>query len=211
MDRGPGAADREPVAHRYPAAGTTNPTARLFRVGLDGERAEIAWDREAYPYLATVATDAPGGSVISVLSRDQRRQLILDLPSGSSVPVQARIRSTEPWLTMHPGVPTRAPDGSLLEIIANTEDDCYQLVADGRPLTPADVNVTGLADVSPERLIVTVQPGPLEQQVARLDWDGTLTLLLAMPRPSAPCPPRRAGSSWRRPTHTARPPPTPHG
>jgi hypothetical protein len=53
-------------------------------VSRDGDRHEIEWDREAFPYLATVQPDEDGGAVVSVLSRDQRRQLILDLsPDGT--------------------------------------------------------------------------------------------------------------------------------
>ena len=33
--------------------------------------------------------------------------------------------------------------GELLEIVANTDDDCFQLVSDGVALTPSELNVTG--------------------------------------------------------------------
>ncbi len=146
--------------------------ARLFRVPLDGAATEVLWDRESYPYLATVEPDASGGAVVSVLSRDQRRQLILDLDPTGSVTV-ARERVTEPWITMQGGVPCRAPDGALLEIVANLADDCFQLVADDRPLTPAGLQVTGVLDVSDERILVTAQPGPLDQHVYSVALDGS--------------------------------------
>ena len=44
---------------RYPAAGTANATVTLHVLGLDGSRVDVDWDRESYPYLATVDwTDA---------------------------------------------------------------------------------------------------------------------------------------------------------
>jgi dipeptidyl-peptidase-4 len=124
-----------------------------------------------------VATDNPAGAVISALSRDQQRQLILDLPAGSSEPTTARVRTCTPWLTMHPGVPSRGPDGSLLEIIVNPAADCFQLVADDRPLSPETLNVTGVADVTADRLLVTVQASPMQQHVVSVDWEGRLTHL----------------------------------
>ena len=78
----PARPEREPVAHRYPVAGSPNPVARLFRIGIDGERTEVPWDRDAYPYLATVQPDDAGGAIVGVLSRDQTRQLILDVAAG---------------------------------------------------------------------------------------------------------------------------------
>jgi dipeptidyl-peptidase-4 len=46
--------EREPSAHRYPAAGTANADVSLHIVGLDGRRTEIEWDRDAFPYVGGV-------------------------------------------------------------------------------------------------------------------------------------------------------------
>ena len=172
--------EREPRAHRYPAAGTANPEARLFLVRLDGERVEVAWDHEAYPYLATVETDDAGGAVVSVLSRNQRRQLILDVHADGTVTVAGE-RETDPWITLCPGVPCRAPDGRLLEVIANIEDDCFQLVADDEALTPPGLHVTGVAHVSSEGVLLTGQREPEDQHVFSLSPGGELIALTSGP------------------------------
>jgi dipeptidyl-peptidase 4 len=168
--------DREPTAHRYPAAGTDNPIARLFRIDLDGGRTEIAWDREALPYLATVEPDPVGGAVVSVLSRDQTRQQILDVSPGATV-ATLRERVTTPWLTMQAGVPCRTADGRLLEIVANTTDDCFQLVADDVALTPTTLNVTGVVHVDADRTVITAQPTPTDHRVYAVAAGGALTPL----------------------------------
>ena len=83
----PARPEREPVPHRYPAAGTANPVARLFRIAMDGSRTQVSWDEEEFPYLATVLPDTGdhAGAVISVLSRDQRQQRILLLDATASI------------------------------------------------------------------------------------------------------------------------------
>ena len=78
---------------------------------------------------------------------------------------------------MLPGVPRRGTGGVLLEIVANIGADCFQLVADDVPLTPATINVTGVVDVSAERVLVTAQPGPMDQHVYAVTPDGTLQAL----------------------------------
>ena len=155
----PARPEREPVPHRYPAAGTANPIARLFRIALDGTRTEITWDAEQFPYLATVIPDGPdhAGAVVSVLSRDQRRQRILLLDAAAAIEA-VHDRSTSPWITLQPGVPCRTADGALLEIVADTDADTFQLRRDDVALTPAGLQVTALVDS--ERMIVTAQPGP---------------------------------------------------
>ena len=169
--------EREPVAHRYPAAGTTNPSARLFLVRLDGTRTELVWDRDAFPYLASVEAGDPRAAIISVLSRDQTRQQIMRLDAASTQAVIVRERTGTPWLTMMAGVPSLAADGSLLEIVANTVDDCFQLVADDRPLSPPDVNVTGVVDASGDLIVVTGTDDPLERHVFERSADGRWTRL----------------------------------
>ena len=44
----------KPRAVRYPRAGTDNADVSLSVLGLDGSRADIDWDREAFPYLINV-------------------------------------------------------------------------------------------------------------------------------------------------------------
>lgn len=160
----PARPEREPAAHRYPMAGTANPVARLFRIGLDGSRREVEWDRDAFCYLATVHPGADGTTVVSVLSRDQRRQAILDVGPDGTVTI-ARERTCSPWLTMVSGVPCRTPDGRLLEVVADPETDTFRLVADDLPLTPAGLQVTGVVCATAERLVVTAQPDPFDQHV----------------------------------------------
>jgi dipeptidyl-peptidase 4 len=162
--------EREPRPHRYPAAGTPNPEARLFLLGLDGSRREVDWDQSAYPYLATVEVHE-AGAVVSVLSRDQSRQLVLDVAVDGSATV-VRERVTEPWITVRAGVPSRAADGTLLEIVGDPETDCFRLVADDRPRTPAGVNVTSVATTSADGIVVTAQSTPLEEHVARVEESG---------------------------------------
>ncbi len=165
--------EREPVPHRYPSAGTTNPEARLFVIGLNGSRIELTWDYEAYPYLATIETD-DDGAIVSVLSRDQQRQLIMELAGTPSELRPLRERVTSPWITMQPGVPRRASNGALLEIVANHADDCFQLVADDVPISPAALNIGGLVDSTPDGVVVVGTRDPMDQHVYRLDWQGGL-------------------------------------
>ena len=172
----PASPEREPRPHRYPAAGTANPVARLFRLGLDGTSVEISWDRDALPYLATVAPGEAGQATVSVLSRDQRRQLIVDVAADGSTTV-ARERTCAPWLTMVPGVPARTTDGRLLEVVADVDADTFRLVADDVPLTPAGLQVTGVVHATADHVLVTAQPGPLDQHAYLVGFDGAVHAL----------------------------------
>ena len=172
--------DRPPRAHRYPVAGTANPDARLYRITLDGTREEVRWDHEAFPYLATVHTDHAGGAVIGVLSRDQQRLHMLDLAPNGDVSLAGERRSS-PWITIHPGVPVRSVDGRLLEIVADAEGDVFRLVADGSPLTPDGLNVTGVVHDGPGGIVITGQEDPGDQGVYLIEPDGALQAIVDSP------------------------------
>ncbi|MDA2986402.1 MAG: prolyl oligopeptidase family serine peptidase [Actinomycetota bacterium] len=172
---------REPTPHRYPRAGTANPHATLFVLPLHGEAVEVAWDHEAFPYLATVVTSTDGpGAVVSLLSRDQSNQLIVDVAADGSVRERAT-RTTSPWITMQPGVPHVDREGRLLEIVADPETDTFRLVRDHEPLTPAGLQVTGVVTQSADGIVLTAQDNPLDQGVYHLSEDGTLTALAVDP------------------------------
>lgn len=55
-----------PAEVAYPAAGTPNAEVGLWLLGLDGSRAEVRWDREAFPYLARVHWSAGGPPLLLV-------------------------------------------------------------------------------------------------------------------------------------------------
>lgn len=158
----------QPREHRYPAAGTANPVARLFRISVDGMRVEVTWDHDAYPYLATVDTSHDDGAVISVLSRDQTRQLVFLLPHDGSVHRVLRERVTQPWITLQAGVPRLDMGGALLEIVADIDHNTFRLVRDDEPITPAGVNVTGVVTCDAEGIVITGAWEPSEQHVLRV-------------------------------------------
>jgi dipeptidyl-peptidase-4 len=171
----PARPETEPRPHRYPAAGTANPEARLFAVPLEGEPSEIAWDHGTYPYLATVHV-GDGGAVVGVLSRDQQRLLLLDVAVDGSVTVIGE-RVQQPWFTVVAGVPCRRPDGTLLEVLADAATDTFRLLADGEPITPPGLNITSVVHADDEHTVVTGQEGPLDQAVYSISGDGALTCL----------------------------------
>ena len=133
-------------AHRYPAAGTANADVSLWRVGLDGTRREVAWDHEAFPYLARVSAPELGSPLVTLLSRDQRRQLILEVDPASGATRILRERTDPEWVELMPGVPTRTPSGALVEIVADRQSDTYRLVVGDVAVSPVGLQVEAVID-----------------------------------------------------------------
>ncbi len=164
---------REPVPHRYPAAGTPNAAVSLHRISLDGSIVDLEWDRDEFCYLSSVDVTAHGAVIVAALSRDQQRQLIMQLIGDELTPVATRHQ--EPWITVVAGTPTIAPDGALIEVQAL--DGVFRLIRDGQPLSPIDMNVEAVLDVSESGVTVLAAQDPTARVIARIDNSGDVRLL----------------------------------
>ena len=160
--------------HRYPAAGTANADVSLWLVGLDGARREVAWDHDAFPYLARVSAPDAGAPLVTLLSRDQRRQSILEVDPTTGATRVLRERIDPEWVELMPGVPTRTPDGALVEIVADRDADAYRLVVDDVSLTPPDLQVQAVIDAGDRDVLVLAATNPVTPGLHRVAYDGTI-------------------------------------
>ena len=155
-----------PVAHRYPFAGTENAEVRLFRCAGPGKLVEIAWDRDAFPYLAAVRWDPGRSAVVQVLSRDQRNAAVLAVPAGTP-PAQTVVLQRDPdWVDVVPGVPAFDGRGRLLTV--GVTADCAQLRADGVSIGPRGVQVRAVR-VDGETIFLEGAADPADCLLWRLD------------------------------------------
>jgi len=170
----PAQPEREPIPHRYPQAGYANPQVSLHVVSLDGRRTEVPWDHEAFPYLASVHPTENATAIVSVLSRDQRTQLIFSVDTQGRVVERGR-RECTPWVTLVPGVPREDSDGSVLEVLPDTGS--FRLCRNGIPITPSDIQVDSLHCADDGGYVIGAQPTPTTRAVAHITPGGHLTWL----------------------------------
>ena len=164
--------------HRYPAAGLDNAAVSLWLVRLaDGTRTEIDWDHDALPYLARIAVPDSGWPLVMLLSRDQRRQVILEVDPTSGAAREVRERTDPEWVELMPGVPTRSPEGALVEIVADRDADAYRLVVDDVALTPPGLQVEAVVDAGAEDVLILAGTDPTYPRLHRVAYDGTTALL----------------------------------
>ncbi len=162
--------------HRYPAAGRDNAAVSLWLVPTSGaDRVEIVWDHDALPYLARVAVPESGWPLVTLLSRDQQRQVILEVDPASGATRQVRQRTDPEWVELMPGVPTRAPDGRIVEIVADRDADTYRLVVDDIAVTPPGLQVESVVDAGDEDILILAASDPTYPSLHRVAYDGDVT------------------------------------
>ena len=168
--------------HRYPAAGTDNADVSLWLVRLDDDgevvRTEVAWDHDALPYLATVSCPTGGDPLVGLLSRDQRRQVVLSVDPETAEATTVSERTDPEWIDVMPGVPTRTSGGDLVEIVADRECDTNRLVIGGQAVTPPGLQVEGVIDAGDGDTLIVAGRDPVRSALCLVTRDGTITELL---------------------------------
>ncbi|ELS56071.1 prolyl oligopeptidase family serine peptidase [Streptomyces viridochromogenes] len=158
----PARPEREPRRVAYPAAGTANADVRLFVIGLDGVRTEVAWDRARYPYLARVHWSAAGAPLLLVQARDQRSQLFLAVDPATGATRMVHADEDPQWLELFAGVPCWSPSGHLVRIA--DEGGARVLTVGERPLTGPQLHVRAVLDVSDDDVLISASAGEAAAQ-----------------------------------------------
>ena len=130
----PASPDADPVAVRYPAAGTANAEVRLAVLDIHGHgnddreaaagreargggRVDIDWDEGGWEYLAGVRWTADG-LLLTVQTRDQRTLGVLEADPDTGACRTLRTVTDEAWVELVPGVPLLV--GSRLVTVEDT-------------------------------------------------------------------------------------------
>jgi dipeptidyl-peptidase 4 len=172
--------EAEPVRQRYPQAGKANATVSLHVVSLDGERVDLDWssdkelDANVLEYLAEVEWQE-GKPLLALLTRDQRRLELREVDVTSGLTTAVRTFTDDCWVELLPGTPRRIADGRLLHGL--DDGDTRRLALDGVPFTPVSLQVREVLGVEDTGVVASVVPRVASVSVARLGYDGSVTLL----------------------------------
>jgi dipeptidyl-peptidase-4 len=156
----------EPRAVRYPQAGTPNAVVTLHVLGLDGSRADVDWDREAFEYVVAVSWTTEGPPLVLVQSRDQRSMQVLAIDPVSGATEVVWKEHDETWTHIVPGTPVWLPGGRLLT--AAHRADTRTLLIDGEPVTPPGLQVESVVDAGASTVFRATEE-PTEMHIWRLD------------------------------------------
>jgi len=156
-----------PVVLPYPAAGSANADVGLHVLDLDGGRAEVAWDREAFPYLASVGWEPGGPLTLLVQSRDQTATRVLAADPGTGATTELAAQHDPAWVELVPGVPAWL-DGRLVLTADDPACDTRRLTVDGRPVTPPGLQVTQVVAAAAGAVLVAGGEEPTEIHLWRV-------------------------------------------
>ena len=169
--------DREPVAVKYPAAGTPNAEVSLVIAPASAAAPGPAttepagWDRKELPYLVTACWDID--LLIVAQSRDQKTMQIVNGISGEII----REDRDPHWTDIIGGVPAQLDDGRI--VWTTISEDTRRLVvapaaelATATPLTPAGLQVREIVAADGDAVLFRGSTESTEIGVWRCGPDG---------------------------------------
>lgn len=134
--------ERQPMAVRYPAAGTANAHVTLSVLTADGsQRRDLVWDAN-YPYLATVHWVANEDLLLSLQTRDQKQLSICSANPSTGEIHEEVILTSRTWVDLFPGSPQRLTTGEIVYIAHR--HGAARLMSGDTQLSPDDVNVRSI-------------------------------------------------------------------
>ena len=148
-----------PAEYRYPFAGTPNADVSLHVVGLDGPNGDrvvdVEWDRHRFEYVTEVQWSRHG-LIVAVQSRDQRNVEVLEVDPATGA-TSVRFADTDAdWVEIVSGTPTFTDAGEL--VTCADRDGARRLLVDGEPVTPADLQVRGVAAADSGGIVFVANP-----------------------------------------------------
>ena len=157
--------ERPPQSWPYPRAGQPNAQVRLGLMSVaGGETTWIQWDRERYPYLASVNWKDNSPLTILVQNRTQTEEVLLTVDAQSGKATVLLKETDDAWLNIDQSMPKWLPDGSAF-LWTSERNGAWQLELrnrDGdlvRPLTDRGFIYKGLGDIDTDSKVLHVLGG----------------------------------------------------
>jgi dipeptidyl-peptidase-4 len=172
--------ERPPSPRPYPRAGGRNAEVRLFVVRRDGSgQIEVQWDRERWPYLASVSWTAHGPPTVVVQDRLQQEEAVLVLDPRSGSCRLLHVETDPTWINLDESLPVwlSAEEGWLW---STERDGAWQIELRSpagtrvRALTEPELGYRRLirVDRKARELWVEASADPTSRQVVRVSIDG---------------------------------------
>lgn len=149
-----------PTPFFYPRPGKNNVKVKLAIARVPGgETTWVEWDREKYPYLATVRWETKGPLLLVVQTRDQKELVLLraDSKTGKTTPL---LTETDPaWVNLHQEVPVWLTKKDSFLWVSEREEGKQLEIRNSkgrlsRVLVTADQGYQGLIGVDEEKGLV---------------------------------------------------------
>jgi dipeptidyl-peptidase-4 len=182
----------DPREYRYPYAGTSNADVSLHWISLDGDVVGT-WNFDD-DYLVSVRWQQDCQPLITTSDRAQQNFSIMSFGDGE---VTTRATISDPsFVDQIPGQP-RWWNNQLLTVVDHHDSDSRRIEIDGKPLTPANLQVMAICGTDEHGIDVIATDNAVDRFVARVTESGEVHRLTGAGVASSSAPVFDGQHIWR--------------
>ncbi|MFQ5489392.1 MAG: DPP IV N-terminal domain-containing protein [Phycisphaerae bacterium] len=173
--------DRAPGAWPYPRPGKKNADVKVGLIGRNGgETKWVNWDRERYPYLATVKWPDNAPLTMLVQNRKQTQEALLAVDTDTGSTSVLLVERDDAWVNLDQSMPKWLADGSAF-LWLTERSGWWRLELRGRDgrlmhsVTPEGFGLKGFVHLDDAGGVVYVSGSedPTQTHLYRMRLDGT--------------------------------------
>ena len=166
----------EPVEHKYPAAGTTNPKVELYLLDLSGSKSKIEWDNSTFEYLVSVHWEKDHNALITVANRAQTNFQIFELIE-QTLEIKNK-HEDDKFIDVIPGQP-RWHGEEVLTVVDDSENDSRAIYIGSRLITKPGLQVMGICGIVDGEIYFVATENATDRDIYKISSGGELSKLTA--------------------------------
>jgi dipeptidyl-peptidase-4 len=157
--------------HRYPFAGTKNPSCEFYVIDLIGNKNKLDIDSQEFEYVTEVDFYSENLVHLTLLTRDQKNMVLKEFNLSSNNSKDLWARNHKSWVEVTAGAP-RLFENHLISLEGK---DNRQLFVDGLAITDSSFDVRSILAVDKQGIFLQISKSQSTSALIFVDWKGQIT------------------------------------
>ena len=157
--------------HRYPFAGTKNPSCEFYVVDLMGNKNKLNIDSQEFEYVTEVDFYSDNLVHLTLLTRDQKNMVLKEFNLSGKTNKDLWAKTHKVWVEVTFGAP-RMFENHLITLEGK---DNRQLFVDGLAITDSSFDVRSILAIDKQGILLQISKSQSTSALIFVDWKGQTT------------------------------------
>lgn len=157
--------------HRYPFAGTKNPSCEFYVIDLMGNKNKLDIDSQEFEYVTEVDFYSDNLVQLTLLTRDQKNMVLKEFNLSSNTNKDLWAKNHKAWVEVTPGAP-RIFENHLITLEGK---DNRQLFVDSLAITDSSFDVRAIMAIDKQGFLLQISKSQCTSALISVDWKGQIS------------------------------------
>lgn len=156
--------------HRYPFAGSKNPSSEFYVIDLIGNKTKLEFDSQEFEYVTDINFYSATRVHLTLLTRDQKNMVLKEFDLSSNTSKDLWSKTHHAWVEVTAGGPVLFEN----HLVSLEGQDKRQLFVDGLALTPTDFEVRAVVSIDKEGILLQISRSQNTSSLIFIDWQAKI-------------------------------------